>query len=340
MGESRKQLIARTLQERAAQVIPDASDRWPVVLGKMQQAQSPSSRAATYAASETSAVGPQPHIIALTAQSIGTRTKGRTARAYGLIAACLSVLTVLVLALLFGAISSILSPPSASAADLLQRAQAANTFVPAGKVRHLVVSTTENSRATNFSDITSSYEVWLTNGVTHLLLRKQGPGEGTSLVVGEDSVWDYNPVWRPGVVRTYAYDPTALKNFVPNVALVDQMLQMPNVRVVQNAKLEGRSVLLVEQTGEAPIGGPVSQGNPHGILSYRLWLDSATYQVLQHQHALREVENGVFSDKVDTGLSRIVLDEVKDSSQFPPDLFTVQVPPGAELQTVTGPTPK
>ncbi len=115
---------------------------------------------------------------------------------------------------------------------------------------------------------------------------------------------------------------------------------MPNTHVIQGAVLNGRSVLMIEQTGDASVGSTPTQDNPQGVLSYTVWLDPDTYQVLQHQHALREVQNGVFADKVDTGISRITLDEVKDSADFPSGLFVFRLPAGTKLQTVTDPTPK
>lgn len=335
MNGSRKQLIAQTLHERAIRDVPDAMVSWPAALARIQQATRNNNSRSTFSAGNANDLKMPTQATSLVVQKTSTRIKSHIILAYSAIAICL----LLTAALMLSSLSDTLSPPSlASAAELLQKAQTANNFVPAGKIRHLVISNTASSIVTNFADETSTYEVWLTNGATHLLLRKKGPGNNTDLLVGEDSVWDYNPTLYPSIVRNYPYDPKMLKNFVPNSNIVDQMLQLPNTHVVQNATLDGRPVLLIEQTGEAKVGSAPDQVNPQGILSYRIWLDKTTYQALQHQHALREVRDGVFTDKVDTGLSKIMLDEMKDSSDFPADLFTFEIPDGATIKAVTGPT--
>ena len=105
-----------------------------------------------------------------------------------------AVAGVLVL-ILFSALLIAGNPNSASAAQILKRASDAGSFVPAGKVRHIVTTTTTDP-AGNGSE---TEEVWLANGTEHLLMWKpapfppngQSPSWGYSRLVNHDAVWQF-----------------------------------------------------------------------------------------------------------------------------------------------------
>lgn len=315
-----EQQIAQTLDEQAARAVPDTLDPWPAMVSRL-----------------TLQAGQRARPSALPGRTgVQPRRAGRGARRGRLLvggAAALGILLVVTLAT--GRVPPLGGPPVAAAA-LLQQADAASSFVPPGKVRHLTIRTTESSAATAFTPIPSTYEVWLINGRSHLLLRKKGPAPDTDLLVGEDAVWDYKPAWSPGIVRMYPYTPSQLANFVPNRAILTQMAQMPETRVVPDARLDGRPVLLLERVGNVAPGTPTNSDAFQGVLLYRVWLDPTTYQVLQHEHQIREAANARFTDKVDSGQSTIVRDEVRDRSELPDDFFTFNLPKDTRLVEVPG----
>jgi hypothetical protein len=320
MNERTKESIRQTLEEYAMTKVPEDLKPWTRI------------RTLAQATVQTGQAQPQkmlPRNIIVASNRGAERNRHF---AFGVLIAFAAALVVIVSALF---LNSGTQPVSAEV--LLQKAEDASALVPQGFVRHMVIDLTESSRVTGFEEQSYSYEVWLSNGQSHLLLRKKGPAQGRDLLVGEDAVWDYNPLRFPGIVRKSAYKPDDQQNFVPNYGLKAEMLQLPGTHAVENSKLDGRDVLVIERTNDAVPGSGVPEGDASGVVLEKVWLDSRTYRVVQHQHAIREVENGVFSDKVDTGSSKIVLDELLPISVIPPDLFTYHVPANITVQEALDP---
>jgi hypothetical protein len=251
----------------------------------------------------------------------------RARLAFAGLAASVALVALLSLPLLFGG-----GTPTAAAAEILQKAEVANAFVPAGQVRHLVISATTDSTVADARTFTSTEEVWLANGERHLLLRKTAPAPFPDVLIGEQRVWVHQPP--ENTVYQLAYDPRFLAEYVPNQQLIGQLLQHSGTRLAGTTTLNGREVLVLERVTERP---PADLPLGDDVIDARLWIDPQTYRVVQWQSINRQVLGGRFTGKEDTTTRTITLDEVRDAGQFPAELFTFTLPPGTQLKPVENP---
>jgi hypothetical protein len=83
----------------------------------------------------------------------------------------LGVVAVIFLLVLVSTLVITSMPNRASAAEILKRTSNAGSFVPIGKVRHIVSTTTSDSAGGG----SETGEVWLANGAEHLLMWKPAP---------------------------------------------------------------------------------------------------------------------------------------------------------------------
>jgi outer membrane lipoprotein-sorting protein len=218
----------------------------------------------------------------------------------------------------------VILPPAGSP----PKVTSASSFVPEGEVRHEIFSDTETSTATDFVTMTTNTrEVWLTNGKSHLLVRENKDQKGDYWLLGENTVWSYNPSIVPTIVYTYPYDPKELKDFLPDSQVVTKTQQEVGTHVVGADVIQGRPAILIERTNNITPGSPVDQTSG-GIQLYRFWIDTNTYQVIQWEYDKRESANGVYTDKVDTSRVTMTLDELLNADQVPPDLFAFVQPRG------------
>jgi outer membrane lipoprotein-sorting protein len=222
------------------------------------------------------------------------------------------------------------------------------SFVPAGKVRHLVISHSVADTvypvgsATVYTNTTSRTEdVWLTNGKSHLLGKTSidSPEMQRQYVwVEEDSVYDYTPGLFTGprgdeIVREvykYPYDPRHLELYVPND--MNYLLTMPDAVIVGEDTLDGRPVTMVESIAEKPepLPPPDAGKENRQVFDYRLWVDKETGQVLQRQHTMTSIE-GPRTGQVTIFTFRVVKNELLEATAFPPDFFTFKLPEGAKV---------
>ncbi len=243
----------------------------------------------------------------------------------------------------------------AAAAELLQKAQAATSFVPPGKARHIITShtfTNVGGQAGNTPGWTD--EVWVMNGPTHLLLWKHSPlplpGQplpaylpDTTVLVDETVVWEARPAEQR--VYKWPYSPARIAAEVPSQAVIAALLQEPGTRITGTTTLDGRAVLIIAgRVGTIVSGSPleIAEGRVPGYRTfeheYQLWVDSQTYQIVQEQHAIRAT-GATDAPPVSVTTSRIIQDEMVDAAAVPADRFRFQVPAGMTLVDVAAQPP-
>ena len=84
-----------------------------------------------------------------------------------------------------------------------------------------------------------------------------------------------------------------------------------------------------QPTPEAP-----SFNEERVVSRFRLWIDTHTNQILQYRGSLTYL-SGQRGGHVEGQEFRVVLDEIRDLSEFPPGHFEFKLPPGAELVVPT-----
>jgi hypothetical protein len=140
----------------------------------------------------------------------------------------------------------------------LPAGQALSSFVPQGKVRHLVFEeTTEGATQPKVTE-----EVWLTNGPDHPLLYRTVSPPGDWQLVGKDAVWTYlahQPRVQMQITRLTgiatggdvifktAYDPLHFDRYVASERSIDDILHMPGASMTASAN-GNRPTTLLEYT--------------------------------------------------------------------------------------------
>ncbi len=154
-------------------------------------------------------------------------------------------------------------------------------FVPAGKVRHIVVDYITEYTGVVQPASSQSVEVWLANGQEHLLMRKitqtvgAPPQYQSEFVVNDEAAWYYNPA----VVVTYDgsttlsdrqnddgavgyrmdYSPEFLAPYVPDPGIISDLLEQSNTQVTGNGTLDDRPYELVESLGNVWQGARIDR---------------------------------------------------------------------------------
>lgn len=161
----------------------------------------------------------------------------------------------------------------------------ASQFLPAGKVRHIVVETTYTN-SSNSSLFSSREHVWLANGKDHLLMYSNVPGldyrpERWQLI-DDEAVWTYRsprpdipPSQKPergAVILKTAYDERHFTEYVPDKATMSELLARPNTHKAGADKIEGRDAIIIESSGNS-YGNVSGKGkNPPGyFIEFEQW---------------------------------------------------------------------
>jgi hypothetical protein len=258
----------------------------------------------------------------------------------------------ILLLVLFSALMIARNPNSASAAQILKRASDAGAFVPAGKVRHIVTTTTTDP-AGNGSE---TEEVWLANGTEHLLMWKpapsfsngQSPSWGYSLLVTDDAVWQFNSTLN--TVFKLLYWPSVLSSsgILPDPQVIDNLLKSSDTHIVGTDTLDGHTVVVIEgHVGSFVAGTPldVAEGLAKGYNTaqhdFKLWIDQETYQIIQEKHYVTWVGTGPNGQHEELVTRRLTTDELLDSGSAPSGLFTFVLPADSTLVDLASrPTPQ
>jgi hypothetical protein len=134
--------------------------------------------------------------------------------------------------------------------------QTLQSFVPDGKVRHLVFEEVEE-RASQQKVIE---EVWLANGPDHPLLYRTVSPYGDWQLLGKDAVWSYlagrhavqgrvarlmDGTASPNVIFKTSYDPLHFDRFLASDTSVNNILAMPGASIAP-ATIDGRAATLLE----------------------------------------------------------------------------------------------
>ena len=199
--------LSQTLREIAKEAIPDDASIIYLVHRVLASAPIQGSKQGIHASSK-------PVQATLPRNSVSARS--RFVLPFAVLGAVVSLLTVLTV--FFTARTH-----TASASEVLSKASAATSFVPSGKVRHIVV--------TNSDDVSGSMgvttdEVWLANGQNHLLVWRPasvGPGGvtlpyGGATLTNDDGVWYFSPDGRTVTKVAFFEGALSLDGFLPNQA--------------------------------------------------------------------------------------------------------------------------
>ncbi len=329
---SRKGRVTSALDDYAARAVPEAPGLWAGIEGALRQRELKSGRA--------------------------TRSHGRRGplpRSRAVFGGALLALGLLVgLSLLAG---GLWRTTPVAAAEVLRKAGAAASFVPTGKVRH-IVTRYDFGQAQGWTQ-----DLWLANGRAHLLLWK-APAQpiganplpaflaGTARLVDEQSIWDFR--LDQGTVYKQMYDipgrPDPVAPELPSHSVIDEMLTRPNTHIASTGKLDGRDVIIVAgHVGTVVSGSPleIAVGKLPGYLTaqhdFQLWIDSKTYQVVQEQHYIRSDGPEAAAGTVYTTTTRIVRDELLDADAQTMSVFQFRLPEGAQIvdmASMPAPTPE
>ncbi|HET6312292.1 MAG TPA: redoxin domain-containing protein [Chloroflexia bacterium] len=229
-------------------------------------------------------------------------------------------------------------------------------FVPAGKVRHIVVTLRNESDVPTDPTRIVSRDIWFANGDNHLLMRYTADQTDWSLVPVEPGISVYGAapreVWltddalyvhktgEPGpspaanVVLKYPYDPDYLTTYGPNPdALADLQKRYPEAQVVENTVLDGHPVVKVLHragTGQAPAAGtPGSNSQSPFARTTTYWIDTETGQYRRVEVVTQAEAAQGNAMQTFTGTLRIERDEVLGAEQAAPGYFEFKLPEGA-----------
>jgi hypothetical protein len=205
-------------------------------------------------------------------------------------------------------------------------------FVPAGKVRHIVLDRRIEGDLSKASDIllplTGTIDLWYAkgrNGINHHVYyndynRRTGKTKTSEIWVVDGTM--YTPItdeervlWQP-----WSYDPI----YAPNANLISNLLQQPNARIISDTVIDGRNTVV--------ISWPDSSGEQQ-----QWWIDKDTNRPYQWRAILAPPgsdHSGVIS------IVEIVVDEVLDADTLPPDFFKFKLPEGFRLVERVIPTPR
>jgi hypothetical protein len=162
-------------------------------------------------------------------------------------------------------------------------------FVPAGKVRHMILVHTTYAAAT--PQLTSTDwidEVWIANGQQHYMMRliSTSPdstrGKAADLLVGNSNAWAYYPkeYWQLSMGDTtedfaykMRYDARLLDGFVPDKEYIQSLKGQPNVTVHGGQMLDNIQVNTLESDGNAEphvwiYAGSEAQWSPMQVLIF------------------------------------------------------------------------
>jgi hypothetical protein len=229
-----------------------------------------------------------------------------------------------------------------------------------------------NSTTMALDSIKHSQDLWYTNGTNHTLLYLvdtfTNMGTAAPQVskeytwIDEDNIYTYsqNVGEAPGgtkIVQRSAYRPDYFDLYGPDPEMISKKLKLPGGHIVSNSILNGRPVVEIETAGTGYPPDPLTESevppeyysapsptpeapssrDPLTITRWRLWIDTNTLQPLRWQHSTSYLR-GPRSGQIETQESNVLLDEIRDLSEFPPDHFKFSLSPGDQLQDYEFPT--
>jgi hypothetical protein len=235
-------------------------------------------------------------------------------------------------------------------------------FLPPGKVRHLVVEHSytpvpgvdPNNRP---QAVIGRQEVWLANGREHPILRTQAdlPANAYSLVqpIPEtDGLWtvpvaslsaliddDYIYENLEGAqVMKHPFNSRYLMPFLPSDGGLLGFISESLSRVTGYTTLRGREVMLLEDLSPvAPVVKHAPNRNEpnHFVLNTYVAVDTNTRQLVQARRVTTFI-TGKLSGQQATNTYDLLVDELKDASEFPPDFFKLNVAPQQRVLLYSG----
>lgn len=220
-------------------------------------------------------------------------------------------------------------------------------FLPPGKVRHLVIEhgytpVPGNDPNTRPQAVTGRQEVWLAAGGEHPVMRTQAdraardysftrpvpdiegfwtvPVVSVSALVDEDFI--YEDLDEPVVIK-HPFTSRYLVPFLPSDGGFPGFIYESLSRVTGYTTLRDRPVVLLEDLSPVP---PVTRRAPsrnepnHYVANTYVALDTHTRQLVQARRVTTFI-SGSFSGQQAINTFDLVVDELKDASEFPPDFF-------------------
>jgi peroxiredoxin len=231
-------------------------------------------------------------------------------------------------------------------------------FVPAGKVRHILVTVRNESDVPANPTSTVSRDIWFANGDNHLLMRYTADQTDWSRVPVETGIEIYGAppreVWltddalyvhkraesgpfpAANVVLKYPYDPDYLATYGPNPdAMADLQKRYPEAQVVENTVLDGHPVVKVVHrpaTGQASTTGtPGANDRPQAARTTTYWIDTETGQYRRVEVVTQAEASQGNAMQAFTSTLQIERDEVLDAAYAGPGYFEFKLPEGATL---------
>jgi hypothetical protein len=204
------------------------------------------------------------------------------------------------------------------------------TFLPAGKVRHLILTGTHTTGDGGQTTETHREEFWLTRGESHPLMRNEVTVPVTTMTwLDDNAYYEYQP--ENNQVRKYRDGVRYLAAVVPDPEFLTKTLQMDNARLVGDDTLDGRPVVIitVSNNGTSDPTPPSESKSSATTTTVTYWIDRQTMQVLQVSQVVTPPTSS--TNPVGKTVNKVVLNELLDRSTLPPDFFEFTLPPGATL---------
>jgi hypothetical protein len=370
---SKQQLLSLTLDEYGSRAVPDSLDGWPSILARLPGATGSDAMVSGYAG-DASSSQPSQQVRSGVAGRARIHKQAQPGRGLpvDLRNRGFNLAVVLILVLGLAAVTALFLTGSTG----LQHnglAGDTNTFVPEGKVRHVVMDVTwENSSAGSATAQPNALEprtdeIWYANGRNHLLMYITRVQANSSLTettfVDENAIYEYQsgpqynasviPYGGDNIVKKYPYSSRYLDFYGPDLQLLTRLLQSPDTRAVGNSMLLGRAVTEVESaTVQTASGPPVpfvfSEGQslptpePRGsvgnktLVDIQKWIDVQTHQVLKWMVTTTQIA-GPGSGDTQTQTIAVKSDELLDAAAFPLGSFQFQAPQGSRVVESTWP---
>jgi outer membrane lipoprotein-sorting protein len=188
------------------------------------------------------------------------------------------------------------------------------TFLPPGKVRHMIYTGTiirdggaqpvENHRE----------EFWVTKENDHVLMRtKVTVPDSIMTWLDNDAYYEYD-LEKGNQVKKYPYDEKYLAAVIPDPDILTKTLKLTNARLVGDDVFDGRPVVVV--TVDRGAGGTA-----------KYWIDRQTNQLRQVEGVISSSPSG----PTERYVNKIALDELINRNELPADFFEFKLPPGATL---------
>jgi hypothetical protein len=307
-GLNKVERLQETLHQYTIREVPDDLDPWPSMQDRLARATSPQGN-----------VKPTPWPVSMrTTLSVAGR---RAQRHRGLRLSLPMLLVVIMGAATLGlaifASLKITNPGASGGSE----------FVPAGKVRHIMLSTDHEGQASyngTATVTTGTIEVWLANGPDNYLQRTSYRDYGsdnskpqtTEVWVQDNMLYTMIPDDKVVLWQPWSFAPI----YAPDPNRISDLLKEPNARIISDTIMDGRKVVVIEV--------------PSLIGHHQEWIDKDTNRAFQW----RDVDTQVGVNPT-TDTAKIVVDELVDASTLAPNFFEFKLPEGYTLQERIMPTP-